>query len=211
MKKSWILLLVLLSLNSFSQVVERKNHYVFWTYHQKNVNTNGISVGVGSFGEEMNSNTNGVKIELIGMGVLLPLIPKSPIPDDEIGYENLMHVPISERVNGIVISGAGSACDCTTNGINIGVIGHLNRKLNGISLAVFMNIMQKSNGIQVSAFNESFKMNGLQMGLTNYGYKANGLQIGLINSSKKLKGIQIGLWNENQKRKMPLINWNFKS
>ena len=209
MKKIYLFIVIILTFKSFGQDIERKNHYLFWTYHQKNVNTNGISLGVGSFGESMNSYTNGIKIELIGMGILLPLIPKSPIPDSEVEYEKLFISPISERVNGIVISGAGNVCDCTTNGINIGLIGHANRKLNGISIAGVMNIAQKSNGIQISAFNESFKMNGLQIGLSNYSYSTNGLQIGILNKSKKLRGIQIGLWNVNQKRKFPLINWNF--
>jgi hypothetical protein len=209
MKNIYLFIIVIFSLKSFSQDIERKNRYLFWTYHQRNVNTNGVSLGIGSFGESMNNYTNGLKIELIGLGVLLPLIPKSPIASSEIEYENLMKTPISERINGIVISGAGTVCDCTTNGINIGLIGHSNRKLNGISIALVMNIAQKNNGIQISAFNESFYMNGLQVGLTNYSYNTNGVQIGLLNTSKKLKGIQIGLWNVNQKRKFPLINWNF--
>ena len=211
MRKLYSFILLILTLASFGQDIERKNHYLFWTYHQRNVTTNGVSLGIGSFGESMNSYTNGLKIELIGMGILLPLIPKSPIADNEIEYEKLIISPISERVNGIVISGAGNVCDCTTNGINIGLIGHANRKLNGISIAGVMNIAQKSNGIQISAFNESFKMNGLQLGITNYSYNTNGLQIGLLNTSKNLKGIQIGLWNVNQKRKFPLINWNFEN
>jgi hypothetical protein len=45
------------------------------------------------------------------LGVLLPLITKSPIASSEIEYENLMKTPISERINGIVISGAGTVCD----------------------------------------------------------------------------------------------------
>ena len=209
MKNLSLILVLFYTSICFGQDIERKNRSIFWTYHQKNVTTNGISLGIGSFGESMNSYTNGLKIELIGMGILLPLIPKSPIPDSEIEYEKLMIKPISERVNGIVISGAGNVCDCTTNGINIGLIGHANRKLNGISIAAVMNIAQKSNGIQLSAFNESFKMNGLQVGLSNYSYKTRGIKIGLMNSSKNLKGIQIGLWNVNQKRKFPIINWNF--
>lgn len=211
MKYIFFFIIILLTLKSFSQEIQRKNHFLFWTYHQKNANTQGISLGLGSFKESMNNYTNGLKIELIGMGILLPLIPKSPIADSETEYENLMKTPISERINGIVVSGAGTVCDCTTNGINIGLIGHTNRKLNGISIALVINIAQKNNGIQVSAFNESFYMNGLQVGLTNYSYNTNGLQIGLMNTSKKLKGIQIGLWNANQKRKFPLINWNFEN
>ena len=185
MKNIYLFIIVIFSLKSFSQDIERKNHYLFWTYHQKNANTHGISLGLGSFKQSMNNYTNGLKIELIGMGVLLPLIPKSPIASSEIEYENLMKTPISERINGIVISGAGTVCDCTTNGINIGLIGHSNRKLNGISIALVMNIAQKNNGIQISAFNESFYMNGLQVGLTNYSYNTNGIQIGLLNTSKK--------------------------
>lgn len=67
MRKLYSFILLILTLASFGQDIERKNRYLFWTYHQRNVNTNGVSLGIGSFGESMNSYTNGLKIELIGM------------------------------------------------------------------------------------------------------------------------------------------------
>lgn len=96
MERLLLFTLLLLTSISFGQNIERKNRYLVWTYHQKNINTNGISLGLGSFNESMNSYTNGLKIELIGMGILLPLIPKSPIPNSEIEYDKLMTNPISE-------------------------------------------------------------------------------------------------------------------
>lgn len=51
----------------------------------------------------------------------------------------------------------------------------------------------------------------MQVAIFNQSEKMKGMQIGLVNKSKKMKGLQIGLWNENEKRKLPLINWSFKS
>ncbi len=38
-----------------------------------------------------------------------------------------------------------------------------------------------------------------------------GLQIGVVNKAKRLRGIQLGIWNINERRKLPLINWNFRT
>ena len=193
------------------------NRFPVWTYHEKNVNIHGISIGlVSTIISERNTNTNGIKLELIGLGVFTPLIPEFP------KFEN----GDSERINGLSFSASGTVCDCLTNGLSVGAIGQINNQVNGISATMLMNVTGKQNGIMLALINMSDIMNGLQLGGVNaseseahgvqLGFIGNesevmrGLQIGLYNKSKNLRGVQIGLWNVNQKRKLPLINWNFK-
>jgi len=206
------IIFIVLTICSYGQ---NKNRFPIWTFHEKNVNIQGISVGFwSSLISGRNTNTNGIRLELIGFGVFAPMAPQFP----EFGNQR------SERVNGLSLSALGTVCDCLINGLSAG-LGQITYQVNGISVVPFMNITQKHNGIMLSGFNVSDTMNGLQLGFNNGSSKTNGvqiaflineteemkgLQIGLFNNSKNLRGIQIGLWNVNQKRKLPLINWNFK-
>jgi hypothetical protein len=206
---------------------KKKNYFPFGTYHKDSINIDGISVGLGTWGDRVkNTNTNGIKIEAIGLGILVPLIPHSPIVEDDSSWQALQKEPISERINGLVISASGTVCHCITNGISVGYAGQINYKLNGFSYAGFFNFSQQQNGVMAALFfNQSYIINGVQIGFVgNTSYHLNGIQIsginetfvsakgiqiGLINKSAKLKGIQLGLWNVNQKRKFPLFNWAF--
>ena len=195
---------------------QNDNRFPIWTFHEKDVNIHGISVGLGStIISERNTNTNGIKLELIGLGIFVPLVPDIPTFEKQ-------H---SERINGLSLSALGTVCDCLTNGVSVGGGGQINYQVNGISLSAMMNITQKQNGIMIATVNYSHTMNGLQLGFNNNGFEINGvqvaltinetekmrgLQIGIVNKSENFKGIQIGFWNVNQKRKLPLINWNFK-
>jgi len=198
-----------------AQSPKRTNRFPVGTFHKKNQNINGLSVGLysgyGDFGDSMrNVTSNGIRLEALGGGILVPLIPSSPISDSEEGFKAMMATPASERINGFNLSPAGTVCDCIVNGISAGLIGQINRQVSGVSASLVMNLAERHNGIQIAMFNESYAMNGLQIGLSNYGNRARGLQIGLFNESKNLKGIQLGLWNRNQKRKLPILNWNFR-
>lgn len=213
------------SFSAQSQNVKKK-WYPAWTYHQDSININGISVGLLSIDDSArNTNTNGIKLELIGVGLIIPLVPKSPIVENTFDFEKLETQAISERINGLSISGSGTSCHCLTNGVTAGLIGQINFKVNGISASLLMNFTQKQNGLMLGMLNDAYLMRGLQLGVGNNGYKTKGaqlgiisnfademrgLQIGIFNKSKNLKGVQIGIWNVNQKRKLPLINWNFK-
>lgn len=215
-----------LTISSYGQVDKRKNYIPIWTFHQDSINIHGISIGLWSYnGEPRLTNTNGIKIELIGVGIGIPLMPRSPIVETDSSFIKLKQEPLSERINGLNLSASGSVCHCLTNGLTAGFIGQIHFQVNGMSTSLFMNFTQRHNGVMTSLFNDAYYMNGLQVGFINNGYKTKGLQMGilgniademngvqisLINKSEKLKGIQIGLWNVNQKRKLPLINWNFK-
>lgn len=218
--------LFIFSISSYGQVNKRKNYIPIWTFHKDSINIHGISVGLWSINSEPRlTNTNGIKIELIGIGIAIPLIPRSPIVETDSAFLKLKQEPLSERINGLNLSASGSVCHCLTNGLTAGLIGQIHFQVNGISTSLYMNFTQKQNGVMTALFNDAYIMNGLQVGFYNSGYKTKGLQvgilgnnademkgfqIGLFNKSNKIKGIQIGLWNVNQKRKLPLINWNFK-
>jgi hypothetical protein len=220
------ILFLILTISSNGQFFKRKNYFPIWTFHQDSINIHGISVGLWSFNSEPRfTNTNGIKFELIGIGIGIPLMPMSPIVETDSAFIKLKQEPLSERINGLNLSASGSACHCLTNGLTAGFIGQIHFQVNGISASLFGNFTQKHNGLMLAMSNDAYYMNGLQIGLGNNGFKTKGVQIGLIgnsakemkgvqiglfNKSENLNGLQIGLWNVNQRRKFPLINWNFK-
>jgi hypothetical protein len=189
-------------INSYGQiqqdsVIKRRNIFPIWTFHSKNTTIYGVSLGLWSYSENLKfTNTNGLKLELIGLGFVLPLIPESPVAESEIEFDNLKNDTMSETINGISLSATGAFCDCIVNGISAGFIGQFEHKVNGVSASFLININQIHNGVQIGFINETYKMRGIQ--------------IGGINKSSNTRGIQIGIWNINEKRKFPLINWNFR-
>jgi hypothetical protein len=222
-----IIILNIITLTSvFGQT--KRNYFPVGTYHQENANIHGVSVGLWTWRDEpKNVTSNGIKVELIGIGILVALIPRSPIVDDRADFDTLMKAPVSERINGMSVSTTGTACDCKVNGLSLGGYGQINRQINGISITSMFNFTQVLNGLQFSlVMNETYKMNGVQLGgiLSNSAHEmngvqlgvintaedANGVQIGLFNKSERLNGIQIGLWNVNEERKLPFINWHSK-
>jgi hypothetical protein len=224
-----------------NQNITREARYPLWTYHTEDVSIHGVSVGLFTFpvnADLRNTQTNGLRLELIGFGFMMPLMPKSPVVSTEKAYQEELKKGFSESVNGISLSATGSTCNCLVNGLVIGGLGQINTTVNGLSAVLFFNFAQKHNGFMLGLLNETYEMNGLQAGLSAMAYKSQGLQIGalgsgsetmeglqigtmtqadslvglqigLYNRSKKTKGLQIGLWNKNEKRQLPFINWNF--
>lgn len=210
--KLTILAIIGITCNVNAQTELRSSKILLGNFHQPNQNINGLSVGLWPSldNDFRNVYTNGIKLEAIGFGVAVPLIPRSPVAETEEQFRAILSDPPSERINGLNLSGSGSVGDCITNGISVGFIGQINREISGVSASVMMNFSQKHSGLQMAMFNESYLMNGLQIGVGNYGRKTRGIQIGITNHSDNLKGLQFGLWNVNQKRKLPILNWNFK-
>jgi hypothetical protein len=219
------LIVLLFEVKGYSQI--RENHFPAATFHQSNAKITGISFGIFTGLSENDTNviTNGLRLELVGTGLLLPLAPHGPVYKDE-NLIPLKDVMFTEKINGLNLSGSGTiGDDCIVNGLTVGAIGQCLYATNGISISILCIVVEKQNGLQLSMFNDVHKGNGMQMGignsavyykgvqlglLSNTVVKSRGLQVGLFNKSKDLKGIQLGLWNTNQKRKLPLINWNFK-
>ncbi len=222
-------LLLLFSIGIFSQNYHKKVRYFVGTFHTQNTTINGIALGAfPPFGDDPRFvKTNGIRLEIPGVGFLAPLGNGSQISriDSVSGKFHRKEQKFDEIINGINIS-TGTLGKVNFNGITLAGIAQFGILNNGIALAGIWNAMNKSNGIQVSILlnetlynngiqislqNTSLKMRGLQIGAVNYGKEMYGIQIGLFNRSKKTRGIQLGLWNINEKRKFPILNWNFKS
>ncbi|UTW61698.1 hypothetical protein KFE98_17040 [bacterium SCSIO 12741] len=189
---------------------QRKNYAPIWSFHQESANIHGLSVGLFSWmTDERKVRTNGVRVEIIGGGLFLLFIPDVPTLKSDSAYQAELAMPLSERINGVNISGLGSLCDCQVNGVTLGLIGHYNRSVRGVSLALAVNIHQQVRGVQAALWNYSYQTDGLQLGMLNSAERVNGLQLGAFNFTEDLNGFQIGLWNRNERRSLPFINWSF--
>ncbi|MDO5656421.1 MAG: hypothetical protein Q4G27_09810 [Flavobacteriaceae bacterium] len=227
MKNLILTFITLFSVHVFSQEYNQKNKYLIWTFHTQNTSINGISIGAFPQLNEKDRfvKTNGIRLEIPGLGFIAPLGNGSPISriDSVSGKFNRKYYQFDEIINGLNIS-TGTVGKVNYNGITIAAIAQFGELNNGIALAGIWNAMDKSNGIQISALanealyssgaqisfaNSAIIMNGLQIGANNFANEMHGIQIGLLNKSKKSKGIQIGIWNINEKRKFPMFNWNF--
>lgn len=208
-----IFLIYLLPTSSLkAQDTDRPNYFPIWTYHQSDINIHGISIGLLGTGDNLyKTYTNGVRIELIGLGFLYPFFLSKTTTYSEDVFEKMKSEDLSERINGLNISASGSICHCLTNGLLIGLVGHVNYRVNGITASMASNTIQAQNGFMVSANNNTHQMNGLQLGFVNGTRKLFGIQIGLFNYTDRAVGLQLGLWNVNSKRKLPIINWNFNN
>ena len=191
---------------------ENRSLYPIATHHTQNATIHGISFGLWSVSKvPKNVNTNGIKLELPGSGLLVPLVPMSPVAQTKEEFDKRDTVPVAEKINGMSISLLGSTCDCNVNGLALGGIGQILREVNGFSVVLEMNFTQVHRGVQVALLiNETYQLRGVQFAATNYGKDVKGVQVGIFNKSKDLRGIQIGLWNKNGKRSLPIINWQFK-
>ncbi|PXY38891.1 hypothetical protein DMB65_20745 [Flavobacterium cheongpyeongense] len=228
MKIIIISFLTFFSINVFSQEYNLKTKYLFWTFHAENTTVNGISFGAFPNLNDKNRfvKTNGIRLEIPGIGFLAPLGNGSPISriDNVSGKFNRNDYEFDEIINGLNIS-TGTVGKINYNGITIAAIAQFGELNNGIALAGMWNAMDKSNGIQISLLlnetlysngvqislaNSAIIMNGIQIGGNNYSKEMYGIQIGILNKSKQTKGLQIGIWNINEKRKFPIFNWNFE-
>lgn len=234
-KRKQVLLILFVPLLGFSQNFSENIRFPLWTFHSTNTTCFGISVGAYSkVGSERFVRTNGIRLEVPGIGFLAPIGNGSPISYEvhDALWEDVDtslkikegSLIIREIVNGINIS-SGSWGELKYNGITLALIAQNGNMQNGIAVAGVWNSITKSNGISICLLlNESFYANGIQVAITNHIVSFNGIsiglfnktnllngvEIGLFNRSKRTRGIQIGLWNKNEKRQLPFINWNFK-
>lgn len=98
-------------------------------------------------------------------------------------------------------------------GLHASFGGFAGDEISGLALNGLISFAVKANGIVITGMaNELSQFKGIVIStLGNKSIKGAGLQVGLFNTCKHLKGVQIGLWNVNSKRKLPFINWCFKS
>jgi len=180
-----------------------------WTYQDKNRDIYGLSLGIHSRGKFFNTRTNGLRIEAVGIGIILSMMPHFPENNDSV-HLHIMSEPARQIVNGVNLSPLGSMCFCDVNGISLGGWGQWMRSVNGFSASLFMHLTERHHGISFGAWNVNTQTKGLQLAIIyNQSMSIQGMQIGLFNKAYRLQGFQIGLWNVNAKRKLPLLNWSF--
>jgi hypothetical protein len=226
-----IFLLSLLAFSFSSENVSAQRNKIrlpIWTFNTDSTTIYGLSVGYTHTDRIQHVISNGIRIEAVGLGFFLPLIPRSPIVNSDTVFREMVFGPVAEKINGINLSPLGHGCDCRVNGINIYGFGSIVNATNGISLGLFGNFSYRSNGIQIGGVgNNSYKangiqvafggnstehnMNGIQVGFFgNYAGKAmRGMQIGARNEAGKVRGLQIGLYNKTTDLKGLQIGlWN---
>ncbi|MGG8495495.1 LA_2272 family surface repeat-containing protein [Tenacibaculum sp. TC6] len=199
------ILLLFLSL-SFGVIIaqQRKLRTPLWTTHSKNTDIVGISFGIlpkTVFNDSTLTRTYGIRLEIPGLGVLLPLIPKSPLSTSDEEHENELNFEPSEIVYGVNLS-SGSTSEILVNGVSGAFIGQHFIKMNGIAISGIGNIIEKQNGAALSILgNNCYTINGISGGiLGNYAKKLNGVQLGAFNLASLAKGVQIGIQNNNTKK-----------
>jgi hypothetical protein len=223
-KKKGIGLTVLLVLAVTNLSGQIKTRLPVWTFNTHDTKVFGLSVGLTTTEKIKNVHSNGLRFELLGFGILLPLIPESPLAKNDSLHALVMKSPYAEKINGINLSPLGTGCDCKVNGFNIYGVGSITRQVNGISAGVVMNFAEVQNGIQGGLFfNLTYNLSGLQLAFIsnansgivkgvqisalNVTSDLRGLQIGIYNRTTRIRGLQIGLWNVSEKRKRPIINF----
>jgi hypothetical protein len=166
-----------------------KSRFPIWTFHEKDVNIYGLSLGAfTTLHSKLNTNTYGIRVEAPGFGFLFILFPAN---------FNLNQKVISERVYGINFSPTGSFGSNLVFGINLnGIIGYTYETI-GISTSLLANLTGTINGLQISLIgNHAYIVNGLQIGLIgNTSEITNGLQIGMFNNGGRMSGLQLGIVN----------------
>jgi hypothetical protein len=222
----WFQISVIFSFLNVSAQSDTKDYFPIWSFTQDSARIHGISFGFLTDNVDAGQTlTNGLRLELLGLGFLLPLFPASTIARSDEEFHDVMNRVRKQNVNGVNLCTKGTVGDCAVNGMSCGGIGQSLVEVNGVTLSTMMNLVQKQNGLMMSMFNDAFVMHGGQLGLSNnayhcsglqcaalnnYAHITHGLQIGLFNKAETLHGVQVGLWNVNQKRKLPLLNWCFR-
>jgi len=158
--------------------------------------------------QTMNSMTYGIRIDPIGMGFLIPLMPHVPFVDEdrETFYSRLQE-NAQDNTYGVDISLTGSVIHGNVYGISIGGIAVGKNEGKGISGAILWNLARKSSGMQVAMWNAAHTKNGLQVGVGSQVSRLRGMQFGLLNIADEGRGLQVGLWNVNSRRMLPFVNW----
>ncbi|MEO4004412.1 hypothetical protein [Flavobacterium sp. CAU 1735] len=196
--------------------------------HRRVKKVNGLTLGVGHYRNSRIKfqEVNGLNIEAspiaaalitFGLGITIEgffvAARKEPFESYSISrsFLNREDTVVNTRINGLNISSGGFLQGAQVNGLNICVVSAIN-KMNGVSVTGAILSAGKMNGISICGIaNMVDTGNGLQLAISNVAKDYRGLQIGLFNNAKNLRGVQFGLWNTNGKRRLPFVNWQFKS
>lgn len=206
MKYVITLSLLLVSLTTYTQ-----NKTPIWAFPSCGNTIHGIAVGLADIKDSCITNVNGIRLEAIGLGLGIGFLGFRPSSD--INDSIIMNQPATGTINGINLSLFGTINPDNLNGLTIGGFAQALNDVNGVMISLAGNISTEFSGLQLSFMgNDAYSVKGVQLCFaSNSTNILNGVQIALFNRSQKTKGIQIGLWNVNEKRKLPIINWCFRS
>lgn len=224
--KTRYILIVLLLFTLMVHAQGRKLRFPVWVFNTENTDIVGVSLGASPktmFNDTTLTRTYGLRIDVSPLGILGPLMPRSPVSTTVKAYQASMDMNILEVVNGVNLS-TGSYF-FNSNGLSAGLLLQYSIKMNGISVSGISNLIERQNGLVMALLsNDVFQSNGLSMSVGNHAHRLNGaqigvfndvvgrghgIQIGLFNKATSFRGIQLGFWNKNSKRSLPFINWQF--
>lgn len=195
---------LLFSQDSLANISDKAKVFGF-SPSKKTKNINGILL---KYYDEIDNEivpkkVNGIGLGFNGLGIFIPFLMLVNIGSID-NWDFPIHSPETvpdkmNKINGLQLSIINME-PTVTNGLELSFSSNIGAPavINGVSISPLYNIHHTSNGFVISP-------------IANISQKCRGVQIALYNSCKDVKGIQIGFWNENQKRKLPFINWNFKS
>lgn len=187
---------------------------ILWCTPSRVETINGMAVGLinscvfyDSSHNEIQQTVNGVSVELIGAGILVPLAPYAPSMRDSVysrmtglADSTISWTPPAHRrypmVNGLALSLTGTAGLGTLNGIAPSLIGGYIRHVNGAVGSMMVQYVEELNGLGVGMITmNSYELNGVQAGFFNSTRTTNGVQIGAFNGSDEMSGAHIGVAN----------------
>jgi len=190
--------------------------YGAWVTPSRIATINGIAIGPINSGMLTDSSQrpvlqsiNGISVELIGAGILVPLAPYSPSGRDKV-MEAMRMADSSDTtqaleyqdwssptVNGLALSLTGTLGLGTVNGIAPSPLSGYTHRVNGIAASLMVQFVDELNGLGVGGLViDAYTLNGLQLAVyINATHRTNGVQIAATNSSDHLCGLQLGLVN----------------
>ena len=188
-----------------------------WYFSSHHETVNGIAIGLGDLHKDScNSTVNGLKVELLGLGVGVGFLNSNTFSEDSALHASLIDNPVrmtKNEVNGFNISLFGTIDDLCVNGVSLGGLAQYIDFVDGAQITGGNSrISGKISGVQLSGvYNNAIICHGIQLSLLgNKAFDLKGIQIGLFNKSEITYGIQFGLWNVNEKRSLPFINWDLE-
>jgi hypothetical protein len=204
--------LLLFCLFCSSKIIAQANQRDFIFYlPAKNTTINGLGIGlamqpIDDDGYANRTIVNGLSVEVIGMGFVLPMA------GGPIDYSDSTESIPKYTINGLAISPGGVAGhDIVVHGVNISGIATLNQEMHGVSCGGLANICKRMKGVSIGGLGNSIgNGKGLQIGAFQHAYQMEGVQIGLVNQADSMHGVQIGLLNRIGNQFFPFINFNFK-
>jgi hypothetical protein len=162
----------------------------------------GVNVGLQTMnarGGPLNIDGINLNADILSFFLGIMALPTVPFNNSLVNMPDAADTSaIVSKIKGVSLSIGGLAGGIEANGVSINGGIFLAARSKGVVLTGSQNVVGDFRGAVFSL-------------LRNSSIEGKGVQAGLLNVCKHMKGIQIGLWNVNSKRKLPFVNWCFKS